>query len=59
MSLGESACYTLINVPDMEPFNEMQIKQELGKCEEKFRQEKKMMNWSFMKFLTFFHSRKR
>lgn len=30
MSLAESACYTLINVPDTEPYNEMQIKQELG-----------------------------
>jgi len=33
MSLAESACYTIINVPDMEPFNEMQIKQDLGKIE--------------------------
>jgi hypothetical protein len=33
MSLAESACYTIINVPDMEPFNEMQIKQDLGKNE--------------------------
>lgn len=31
MSLAESACYTLINVPDTEPYNEMQMKQELGK----------------------------
>lgn len=31
MSLAESACYTLINVPDTEPYNEMQIKQDLGK----------------------------
>lgn len=31
MSLAESACYTLINAPDSEPFNEMQIKQDLGK----------------------------
>lgn len=30
MSLAESACYTLINAPDSEPFNEMQIKQDLG-----------------------------
>lgn len=33
MSLAESACYTIINVPDMEPFNEMQIKQDLEKGE--------------------------
>jgi hypothetical protein len=31
MSLAEGACYTLINVPDTEPYNEMQIKQELGR----------------------------
>lgn len=31
MSLADSACYTLINAPDTEPFNEMQIKQDLGK----------------------------
>lgn len=30
MSLAETACYTLINVPDTEPYNEMQIKQDLG-----------------------------
>ena len=30
MSLAESACYTLINVPDTEPYNEMQIKIDLG-----------------------------
>lgn len=30
MSMAESACYTLINVPDTEPYNEMQIKQDLG-----------------------------
>lgn len=30
MSLAESACYTLINVPDTEPYNEMQIKLDLG-----------------------------
>jgi hypothetical protein len=31
MSIAESACYTLINVSDTEPYNEMQIKQDLGK----------------------------
>lgn len=31
MSLGDSACYTLINVPDTDPYNEMQLKQDLGK----------------------------
>ncbi|KAL7020764.1 hypothetical protein ACKWTF_011640 [Chironomus riparius] len=33
MSLAESACYTIINVPDMEPYNEMQIKLDLEKGE--------------------------
>lgn len=31
MSLSETACYTLINAPDTEPYNEMQIKLDLGK----------------------------
>lgn len=39
MSLAESACYTLINVPDTEPYNEMQIKQDLG-------EEKKVLKMS-------------
>jgi coatomer subunit beta len=30
MSLAEGACYTLINAPDTEPYNEMQLKQDLG-----------------------------
>lgn len=33
MSLAESACYTLINVPDTEPYNEMQIKLDLGELD--------------------------
>lgn len=31
MSLAESPCYTLINAPDIEPYNEMQLKLDLGK----------------------------
>lgn len=34
MSLAESACYTLINVSDQEPYNEMQIKLDLGELEQ-------------------------
>lgn len=36
MSLAESACYTLINVPDTEPYNEMQIKLDLGELDNIF-----------------------
>lgn len=31
MALNEGPCYTIINSKDSEPFNEMQIKQDLGK----------------------------
>lgn len=44
MSLGESACYTLINVPDMEAHNEMQIKLDLGKWMKKNYKYFKMTN---------------
>lgn len=30
MALNEGPCYTIINSKDSEPFNEMQIKQDLG-----------------------------
>jgi len=30
MSAAEGPCYTIINSPDSEPFNEMQLKQDLG-----------------------------
>jgi coatomer subunit beta len=33
MSFAESPCYTLINAPDIEPYNEMQLKQDLEKGE--------------------------
>lgn len=33
MSLVEAACYTLINAPDTEPYNEIQIKLDLEKGE--------------------------
>lgn len=32
MALNEGPCYTIINSKDSEPFNEMQIKQDLGGC---------------------------
>lgn len=32
MALNEGPCYTIINSKDSEPFNEMQIKQDLGTC---------------------------
>lgn len=31
MALNEGPCYTIINSKDSEPFNEMQIKQDLGR----------------------------
>lgn len=30
MTTVEQPCYTLINVPDSEPYNEMQLKMDLG-----------------------------
>jgi hypothetical protein len=44
MSLSESACYTLINAPDSEPFNEMQIKQDLGRFDNSLRRKLQFVN---------------
>lgn len=39
MALNEGPCYTIINSKDTEPFNEMQIKQDLGECFNPSRQD--------------------
>lgn len=42
MSLSEASCYTIINAQETEPYNEMQLKLDLGK----------FTNFSFSRSLT-------
>ncbi len=49
MSFAESPCYTLINAPDIEPYNEMQLKLDLGKCQHILNSLIECFNYNFSK----------